>query len=625
MRTEEERKKDNIIIAVFLGIHISGFDSFLSFKFPPRDRRSANSRWKRTLVLIYAEGHDGILNDNGLSIVQVEEMCKNKDTNFCDKIYGLSLHDMRDLFVELTNFIMYADYEEQVKMEKKIFTSTQRALTFMKQNIKKETEELVNTAKKYIDELFGSYDILNKQEWEDISKLNLFLDLNGEQDVLLINGRHIFFHVMNVKFRRIIPLNTQDVWDNITELYKHNKNIFDRYEKKIAKIEKDIQTYLGHGGNRFPLNYTQWNNSYINITQNVAVRAFLDDFYNYFSRLERKILYQGKRWVEVDVSFLDGTLEALISIIKSTIEQKTVKLFSMLNKIFEGDLRSILGFFSHLFDKERKKNKLFLKSIEKEKTGDEYDNNFLFDVESLYVEEKKDIQKALSKFKHFMRVNLGIDISSTSVRLLKNKIEEEDVEEQEKQIMNIFSIIVHELLCRKEVIEFVDLVNLLKKNAKTCFSYLRNVLGCLTPPKDNCLFIETRKLIPVVSKCTEIREKNNCHVKQDDSEESIVEIMKDIKNAFFRYRIAIKILLLLIEDLKVAKELNGEYEMLVKEKEMAKKAFLDSCEDSENMEEIYKNIMQEWNKKLEAKNVAMDANKNAIVFYLCLIKEFKLG
>ncbi|KMZ85821.1 hypothetical protein PVBG_01331 [Plasmodium vivax Brazil I] len=593
---------------------------------PPSASSRGNSRWKRTLADTLAEGGEEIVNDNGLSIAQVEDMCKKKDASLSDKIYGLSLHDTKDLFVELINFVMYTDYEEHVKIEKKIFTSTHRSLTFMKENIKKKMEELINSARKYIDELLGSYDFLDKNEWESISKLNLFLDINGDQDVLLINGRDIFFHVMEVSFTKIIPLNTQDVLENVTELFKHNKNIYEEYEKKVFKIEKDIKTFLGTGGNRFPLNYTHWNNSYINITQNVAVRAFMDDFYSYFGRLERKLLYNPKRLTRIDISFLDGTLEAINNIIKSTIEHKTEMLFSLLNGIFEGDLRSILGFFTHLFDTERKKNEVVLKAIETEKAGMMYDSNFLFDVESLYVEEKKDIQNALSKFSHFMKVNFGFDVGSTSVHLLKSKIEDAEVEQKEQQIMKLFKIIVHELLCRKQVIEFFALVNSLKKNSKTVISYFRKVWGCLTTKNDTCIFIETRRLIPLMSRYTEIREKNNCDFKHNDSEENVVDLMKDIKSTLYRYRIAIKILFLLIEDLKLAKQLNVDYERLVREKKKAQKENYDSRErDREKREKIYKKAVEEWTSKLKTKKSAIDSNKNAIIFYLCLIKEFKLG
>ncbi|GAB67525.1 hypothetical protein PCYB_115450 [Plasmodium cynomolgi strain B] len=482
---------------------------------------------------------------------------------------------------------------------------------------KKKTEELINEARKYIDKLFGNYDILDKKEWESISKLDLFLDINGEQDVLLINGRDIFFHVMDVNFSKKVPLNTQEVLENITQLFKHNKNIYDEYEKKVYKIEKDIKTYLGTGGNRFPLNYTQWNNSYINITHNVAMRAFMDDFYNYFGRLERKILYNPKKLTRIDISFLDGTLEAINSIIKTTIEHKTEKLFGLLNNIFEGDLRSIL---------ERKKNEVVLKTIEKEKTGDVYENNFIFEVESLYVEEKKDIQNALSKFSHFMKVNFGFDIDNGSVHFLKSKIEGVEVERKEQQIMKLFKTIVHELLCRKEVIEFFTLVNSLKKNSKTVISFFRKVWGCMATKNDTCIFIETRRLIPLVSKYAEIRGKNNCDIKQYDKEENIIQLMNDIKNAFYRYRIAIKILFLLIEDLKLCKQLNSDYERLVREKKKAQKRNSGStAKDKEKMEKIYKKVLQEWTTKLDAKKNAIDSNANAIIFYLCLIKEFKLS
>lgn len=616
----------NILIEVLLGIYISGFDSHLLFKCPVYVNTSGNSRWKRTLAVACAEGGDSILNDKGLSIVKVEEMCKQKDASLSDNIYGLSLHDPKNLFVNLTNFVMYTDYEEQVKTEKNMFISTQRMLKFMKEKIKKKTEELINTARKYIDELLGSYDILNPKEWESISKLNLFLDINGEEDVLLIDGRDIFFHVMNVKFSKKIPLNTDEVLENITELFKHNKNIYDQYEKKVYKIEKDIRTYSGTGGQRFPMNYTHWNNSYINITQNVAVRAFVDDFYNYFERLERMLMYNPKRFTRIDISFLDGTLEAINNIINSTIEYKTEKLFVLLNNIFNGDLRSILGFFTYLFDKERRRNQVLLKKIEREKTGDEYDSNFLFDVESLYLKEKEDIQSALSKFSHFMKVNFGFDINSPSVQLLKNKIEAEEVKEQEKQIMDHFKMIVHELLCRKQVMEFSNLVNSLKENSKRFISYFRRVLGCVTTQNDNCIFIRTRNLIPLVSKYAEIREKYNSNFKQNDTEENILDLMKDIKNAFYRYRIAIKILFLLIEDLKVSKQLHSEYEKMIREKKKEQEENYGIREkDKENMENSYTEALKEWTNKLDAQKKVIDQNTNAIIFYFCLIKEFKLS
>ncbi|ANQ08898.1 Uncharacterized protein PCOAH_00037010 [Plasmodium coatneyi] len=614
----------NVLIEVLLGIYICGFDSPLLFKCTPGGSR----RWKRTLAVACAERGDDILNDKGLSILQVEDMCKKKDASLSDKIYGLSLHDTKDLFVELTNSIMYTDYEEQVKTEKNIFTCTQRTLKFMKENIKKKTEELITGARKYIDELFGSYDILNKKEWESISKLNLFLDINGEEDVLLINGRDIFFHVMGVNFPKKIPLNTQDVLENITELFRHNKNIFEQYEKKVHKIEKDIRTYLGTGGKRFPLNYTHWNNSYINITQNVAVRAFMDDLYNYFEHLERKLMYNPNRLTKIDISFLDGTLDAIDNIIKSTIEYKTEKLFGLLNNIFKGDLRSILGFFTYLFDTERRKNKIILKTIAKEKTGDEYDSNFLFDVESLYVREKEDIQNALSKFSHFMKVNFGFDVGSPSVHLLKSKIEDAVVQEQQQQqqIMKHFKNIVHELLCRQQVIEFFTLVNSLKENSKGISPCFWKVWGCLTAKNDNCIYIKTKKLIQLVSKYAEIREKNNCNIKQNDSEENILELMKDIKSAFYRYRIAIKILFLLIEDLKLSKQLNEEYENLLREKKEAQEENYGITEkDKDKMDKMYEKAINEWTSKLEAKKMAIESNKNAIIFYLCLIKTFKLS
>ncbi|EUD66286.1 hypothetical protein C922_03202 [Plasmodium inui San Antonio 1] len=398
-----------------------------------------------------------------MSIVQMEEMCKKKDISLSDKICGLSLHDTKDLFVDLTNFVMYSNYEEQMKNEKKILTCIHRTLTFMKENIKKQIEELINSSRQYIDELFGSYYILDKKGWEALSKLKLFLDMNGDQDMLLVNGRDIILYAMDVNFSKKVPLNTQELLEHFTESFKHNRNIFEQYQKEFYKIEKDIKTYLGNGGKRFPLKFTHWNNSYNNVTQNVAARVFMDDFYDYFSLLEMKLKYNPEKFTGIDISFLEETLESINNIIKSIIEYKTEKLFGLLNNIFQGYLRSILGFFTHLFDTKRKKNKVVLETIAKEKMDHVYESNFLFDVES-----------------HFMKVNFGLDINSRSLQLLKNEIENAKVEEQERQIMNIFKVIVHELMYRKQVMEFSTLVKSLKENSKTVMSYFREFWGCMS-------------------------------------------------------------------------------------------------------------------------------------------------
>ncbi|GAW82001.1 hypothetical protein PGO_114550 [Plasmodium gonderi] len=613
----------NFLIEVLLGIHIFGIDSQFLLKCRESISARGNTRWIRNLTE-RDTGNDGtIVNDKGLTINELEELCKNRDPCFANKIYGISLYDTKELFVEITNFVLYQDYEEHVKTEKKIFTFTYRTLTFMEEKIKDKIEELVSTAKRDIDELFGNYDFLDKKELESISNLNLFLDINGNQDVLLVNGIDVYFYIMEVKFSKKIPINTQNALENFTELLNHNESIFSEYIKKVYKIEKDIKAYLVTGGNRFPLDYTHWNNSYIKITQNVAVRAFLDDFFNYFYDLEKKIKGNSSKVTRIDMHFLNGTLQAINDIIKSTIEQKTYKLFEMLNKLFYGDLKSILGFFTYIFDKERKKNEVILNAIASEKTGDVYDNNFLFDIESLYTEEKKDIETSVSRFSDFMKTNFGFNIHGKNVQMLKSNISNSD---KKKEIMKLFKIIVHELLCRKQVVEFFNLLNLMKRNSKTVISYFRRMSGYLTKKNDSSIFVETKKLIPLMSKFFEIKERNCCDLKEKDSDTNIFELMKQIKNTLYRYRVSIKILHLLIEELKLAKELNAEYDAIVTEKKKKQKESYGNMEiDKEKRDEAYEKALKEWTKKLESKKLAIDSNKNAILFYLCLIKEFKLN
>ncbi|EUD66285.1 hypothetical protein C922_03201 [Plasmodium inui San Antonio 1] len=128
-----------------------------------------------------------------------------------------------------------------------------------------------------------------------------------------------------------------------------------------------------------------------------------------------------------------------------------------------------------------------------------------------------------------------------------------------------------------------------------------------------------------MSKYTEIREKNNCDVKQNDSKENIVELITDLKKILYRYRIVIKILILLIKDLKVSQKLYGDYERMVREKNESQDNYGIGDEDKEKMEKMYIQAVREWTVKLLPKKYAIDTNTNLIMFYLCLIRQFKVS
>ncbi|SBT77897.1 Plasmodium exported protein, unknown function [Plasmodium ovale] len=599
------------------------------YKYEPKRVRRKQIRWSRILPEKYSQNDDLIVNNKGVSINEIEELCKKRDSSISDKIYSIPLHKPEELFVELTDLVLYTDYESHVKTEKKIFTSTYLTLKYMEQKIQKNAEILINEAKKYVNELFGNYDFIDEKELAAISNLNLFLDIHGDEDVLLINGRDVYFYIMDVKFSKIIPINIENALENFKELHKHNENIFSEYVKKVYKMEEDIKKYLGTGGNRFPLDYTHWNNYYINITQNVAVRAFMDDFCNYFYDMKEKLKGNSSRMTEVDIQYLDSTLEAVNNIITATIEQKTRILFEILNKLFHGDLKCILGFFTYIFDKENKKNATILEHIQSEKLRDIYDNNFLFDVESLYLEEKGDIKKSLNTFSKFMETNFGFNVENENIKKLKIKIL---TCKEKNQIIKLFKVIVHELLCRKQILEYFEILGLLKKNSQTLKSYMTKYIGCLRPKQDSSVFINNKKLAPLISKFFEIRERNYCNFKRKDSDTSIVGLIKGIKNDLYRYRIVIKILYLLLEELKLSQTLNLEYENITgsykKEKEKYEEndeAYLKSEEENKKIEWAKKKSHDEHMKTLEEKKKAIDANGNAILFYLCLIKEFKFN
>ncbi|SBS87562.1 hypothetical protein PMALA_019900 [Plasmodium malariae] len=634
----------------------------------PKIRIRQRITWQRGLSEISKSSDDVIVNEDGVSINHIEKLCKKKDGSISDKVYGIPLHDAKELFVELTDRILFNDYEKHVKTEKDISSSTYQTLKYMQKKIHKKVNILVNETKTFINELFENYDLLHDKNIEELSNVKVCLDVNGDNEFLLINGRDVYFYIKDVKFTRNIPLNIESSLEKMNEIYVHNEKIFSEYVKKVFKLEEDIKTYLGTGGNRFPLNYTHWNNRYINITQNVAVRAFMDEFYNYFNNIEMKLKHGFSTIIEIDISYLDSMLVAINDIIKATIEQKTTRLFGILHKLFQGDLKGILGFFTFLFEKEDIKNANTLRNIEKKKSEDAYDNNFLFDVENLYVEEKNDIKNSFIKFCTFIKRNFGFNIQSKGIQSLKKKI---DLSNDKTEIIKQFKIIVHELLCRKQINKYFEWLNLLKKSNNTMRCYMRKFFGCVTPKNDSIL-IENRKLIPLITNFFEIREKNYYTFKKEDSEEDILLIIKDLKKTLHKYRISVKLLHLLVDELQVAKILNSEYEnerMLYKSLEEEKRKALENykketgkgietakgCKEAmgkrgglmegkrmvegyavsmENNEkdiinngthiERYEMKEKEKLKILEAKKVAIDENKNAILFYMCLIKDFKL-
>ncbi|CRG84176.1 fam-f protein [Plasmodium relictum] len=562
----------NFLCIIAININFYGINEYYnSNKYKPKFVRYKEIQLIRNLAEVFNFTDKDILNDEGLTIKEVQLLYNMNETKDEDTALKEFFDDPRLLFVKLVDLIFLGNFNEKLKQEKRKIDSICSMLRIMNNKITDYMDTILDNVNDQIDYIF---DDLESYESELLSFIGVDVDINiGECDQnLLINKDNAYDYFKESNLSEKIKLNTKKSSTFFNELHKINNKFLSNIKRKIYSYDKIIVNNLSKTVNRFPLKYAT-------VALHFNMENFIDPMKDVLNAFILAIFFENQvedinkaTSLKVYTKELRSLIFDMNKEIDATIASKTHKLFVRLNKILNGDIKCLIAIILFILEQDRCVNKLKLDYL-KDKYGDEiFNDKFLFRIYELFLQEKDDLKKSLDEFKTYIRAIFGFDVDSSGIRSLEQAIYKSN---EKRLLLQLFHVIVHSLGCKRKLNDYSNFLDMIrgesKKNLRIKFKNLFK--------ERNKVYISKRKSRNVVLIFLDMYNNSKIFFELKDINQNLIS--QSIKM-----------------DFSVSKFRSYDYliSLLIKELDKLKKCVL--CSEEKRI------------------------NKNAITFFLYEIKEF---
>ncbi|CRG94475.1 fam-f protein [Plasmodium gallinaceum] len=493
------------LITIVVYIYLSCIDPYYnSKKYKLKFIRHTEIQLVRNFAELYDFKDKDIINSLGLSMKDVQLLYNTKEAKYENTLAEGYFGDSRNLFVKLIDTIFLKNYYKCLEKEKKHIRSIYNTLETTNYEVLNFLKSSVNDAEDHINTVFQRLISSDKSQLLRFNDIEITLRQNGDNFDLLINEQDAHEYLEQLIFSGEIPLRLENSFNYFSKLNEKN-DIF------ISKLSNGIFSYLFYTTDYFNLRKNMFPLKYINGHDSDII-----DYYRYEMKYIFKIftnsifLLNKKRsttiiCIKENVNEFNDLFNNINRALDRTIEDKTHKLFMVLNKILNGDIKCIISFISYILEVNLSKNKFKL-----DKMRNKYNNicqhKILNYINDLFLQEKEEIKESLVEFKTYIKDIFGFYVNSTGIRSLVSKLYGSvDIKSLEK----IFKVIVFSLLCKKQINEYADFIQLLKNESKNRRIDKKKFIGTHRRINEKVLFIPKNKSENLILKYAEIYERNN--------------------------------------------------------------------------------------------------------------------
>ncbi|CRG94478.1 fam-f protein [Plasmodium gallinaceum] len=459
----------------------------------------------RNLAELYDIKDEDIINSSGLSMKDIQLLYNTKEAKHENTLDEGYFGDSRNLFVKLIDTLFIKNYYKYLEKDKNLIRSIYNTLEATSCEVLNILESSLDDAEDHINIIFQGLNSSDKSELLRFSDVEITLSHNGDDMDLLINEQDAHEYLEQIKFSGEIPLRLENSFDYFSKLNEKNDIFFSKLSNGIFSYTIYTFHYIKLRKNKFPLNYIYEDKSDI-------IDYYRYEMENIFNEFTNSIfLFNYKRYTTIIstkeyVNEFNNLINNKIRELDRTIEEKTHKLFMVLNKILYGDIKCIISFIAYIFEINLSKNKFKLDKIKEKYNKKLFQHKILNEIYYLFLQEKEEIKESLIEFKIYINDIFGFDVNSTGIRSLVSKLYGSiDV----KRTLEIFEVIVFSLLCKKQINEYADFIQLLKNESKNGRLDKKKFIGTQRRISEKVLFIPKNKSENLILKYAEIYERNS--------------------------------------------------------------------------------------------------------------------
>ncbi|EUD67829.1 hypothetical protein C922_02018 [Plasmodium inui San Antonio 1] len=509
--------------------------------------------WHRNLSNEWYIKDDNIVNDSGVTIREVDHRINRGEISIGSSSYDGDKYDVRNLFVKLVEELFFSNYGECLQMEKALYLSMQLLLKELQDNISKDFEDILHVAKDHINKFFKNTSAHNQKELEKIIGPDMTLSLNDEGN-LVFNEKSLRRYLALTKLQLNIDIEQEySTFENdalISDIQRRQSDL----ARKISKVEEHIENYLHAALHRFPLKYYRDSDSFAVMFENNAMEILEDHLHLHLYDKYVEHREKSSANFRIDIMTVDLFIQDMLSILHHTIDYNVHTLFVKLNKHLNGDLKCLIAFFLYLFNIEKFRNNDIIKSI-KEKSEDLEGNKILSNAYNLFMIEKSEINIAETKFKIFVKSKFDFNLDDKKVRTLEKKLY--DIY-QNRQLIQAFNLIAYQILIQRIVKDYAHFVELLKTTSSIYQpSYQKVIDKFAFQGNEHFLTIPIETYEKLVKEYLKIKDNRNFHFNDTlGDNRKISNSLAHLKRKMNKITIMMKILKNLNEEMTTLKDVS---------------------------------------------------------------------
>ncbi|CRG94469.1 fam-f protein [Plasmodium gallinaceum] len=459
----------------------------------------------RYLAELYDFKDEDIINSSGLSMKDVQLLYNTREAKYENTLAEGYFGDSRNLFVKLIDNIFFKNYHKYLEKEKKYIRSIYNSLETTKYEVLNFLKSSLDDAEDHINTVFQGLIASDKSELLRFGDVEITVSHNGDNIDLLINEQDAHEYLERIKFTGAFPLMLENSFDYFRKLNEKNDIFFSSLSNGIFSYKIYTIIYFIFRKNIFPLKYVQGDNCNI-------IDYYRYEMENIFKEFNNSILLLNKKRsttiisIKENVNEFNDLFNGINRALDRTIEDKTHKLFKLLNKILNGDIKCIISFIAYILEINLSNNNFELDKLKEEYNEILFKHRILNEIYNLFLQEKEEIKESLVEFKTYIKDIFGFDVNSTGIRSLVSKLYGSiDIED----ITEIFEVIVFSLLCKKQINEYANFIQLLKNESKNGRLDKKKFIGTHGRIREKVLLIPKNKSENLILKYAEIYERNS--------------------------------------------------------------------------------------------------------------------
>ncbi|CRG94471.1 fam-f protein [Plasmodium gallinaceum] len=514
-----------LLITIVVYIYICCIDPYYNLK------KNIEIQLVRNLTELFNFKDEDIINSSGISLKDLQLLYNRRESNYENTLAEGYFGDSRNLFVKLIDTLFIKNYYKNLEKDKKLIRTIYNTLDSTSCEVLNFLRNSLNDAKDHINMVFQELNSSVKYELVRFSDVEITLSHNGDNMDLLINEQDAHEYLEQLKFNREIPLRLENSFDYLSKLNEKNDIFFSKLSNGIFRYTTYTFDYIKLLNNKFPLNYIYGGKSDIINYCRYEMEYIFNEFTNSI------FLFNKKRYttfisIKENINEFYNLMNNKIRELDRTIEEKTHKLFMVLNKILNGDIKCIISFIAYIFEINLSNNKFKLDKIKEKYNEKLFQDKILNKINDLFLQEKEEIKESLVEFKTYIKDIFGFDMNSTGIRSLINKLYGSiDI----KHITEIFEVIVSSLLCKKQINEYANFIQLLKNESKNRRLDKKKFIGTHGRINEKVLFIPKNKSEYLILMYAEIYERNSFinNIKSCCSHLSL--ILRDLDEGIYKF------------------------------------------------------------------------------------------